>query len=100
MSNLITDIKTAKRNAAENVILVDLRKKGLVKGNPILKLVNGQEMATAKANWLSSEVGRSCLQPEILYNPDAGLKYLKERLEAAFLAGAEAQSNYLFKGIK
>jgi len=90
MSDLTNEIKSQQRVAAENVILLDLRKKGLLEDNQIIRPVNGSKMAKAKNDWFASKVGQSCLKPEILYNPEAGQKYLKERLEAAFIAGAQA----------
>jgi len=90
MKPLLHEVKAAPSAAPENVILLDLRKKGLIENNAILKPLNGLLMSNAKDEWFESNVGQSCLQPEILYNPKDGLKYLKERLEAAFIAGATA----------
>ena len=85
-----TSNNTENLEPIENVVLLDFRKKGLIENNSILKPVNGSEMALAKEKWFCSDVGQSCLQPEILYNPVDGQKYLQERLEAAFIAGAQA----------
>jgi len=98
MSKLTDEIKTAQRKTAENVILLDLRKKGLVEDNHIIKRIDGKKVAKYLAAWLSSDEGKRCMGTSFLYNPAEGEKYLKNRMEAAFLAGVNAAVCLLSEG--
>lgn len=97
MDDLKDEIRKAQTKAGENVVLMDLRRKGLVDDNQVLVPFDGKALAAARDAWFASDEGEQCMQPELLYNPVEGQRYLKNRLERAFLAGANAAIKVLRK---
>lgn len=97
MSKLTNSIKAQQKKTAENLVLVDLRNKGLVVEAPNIKRINGQVLSRLRDEWFVSDEGITCMGLSLLYNPNEGAKYLHNRLERAFLAGANAAVKELSK---
>jgi len=50
------------------------------------------ELAIKRDEWFESEEGKKCADPYTLYGSGKNEKYLFNRLERAFLAGAKANT--------
>lgn len=48
-------------------------------------------LAKARDEWLESKEGKSCTDGSSIYLPTGQSQYLRNRIEMAFIAGAEAQ---------